>query len=136
MKTLNKNVVLVAACNLMINNGQVTTLEVKNNLRASGYDARQNAISSFMRDLATEEKWDIQDTGNYKVYGLGAIKTSATKGALVEISAAVTGCWEVNATTSHAVKYYDNTASRSQVRYAFAKTEGVNYDDTRSRIAK
>lgn len=143
-KPLNKVSVLVAAANLMAVNGTATTLEVKNELRNQGFEARQSEVSQFMSDLADEEKWNVNNGGSYRVYAPGTVSskvasktsTPTVKVPATELSSPIKGCWEVNSVTSSNVKYYDVTGSRSAVRWAFAKTSGSNFADTRARKIK
>ena len=141
MKSVDKTVVGLFATMLMDENGNTTTLEVKNVLRAQGYNACQSDISSFMRDLAVREKWQVEDTGNHKTYTLPDYSSPAapvaTRGTVSELTFPSKGCWEVNSTSlSYVVRYYDSSANRSQVRWAFAKSTGTKFADSRSRKHK
>ena len=75
MKTINQNDVKEAAEALMTLNGNTTTLDVKNELRAQGFWARQHTegnemgVSEIMTELADSESWDVnQDNSNGNVF--------------------------------------------------------------------
>lgn len=68
MKTLNDLAVLQAAETLMRQNGQTTTLDVKNLLRQQSYEATQSEVSSRMEIVARQESWHINSAGAYKIY--------------------------------------------------------------------
>ena len=142
-KKLDKVAVLVEACTLMLNNGQTTTLEVKNSLRKQGYDARQADVSAFMAELSGEEKWKAKDTGSYKVYEPGTTGLVVSKTTTVGIRPATvlttktSGCWEMNSTTSSKVVYMNGSVSREKARTAdMNQVPGTAWADTRGRKVK
>lgn len=152
MKITDKTSVLVVAAQLMIANGSTTTLEVKNELRNQGYDARQIQISQFMSELASEESWASVDSDslglthlpNHLVYsastGIAATPTvvtptvtSTTNGFL---SAPTIGCWEVNSVYGSAINYIDGSLTRDKARALYVQRNGGLFADTRSRRVK
>lgn len=68
MKNLTKQTVQAVAETLMRQNGQTTTLDVKNALRSQGYFATQNAVSASMDELAAERNWVYDPNGPYRIY--------------------------------------------------------------------
>ncbi len=155
-KTLDKTAVLVVAVTLLQANSNTTTLEVKNELRKQGYDARQSEISNYMSQLATEENWDVDARGPYKTFAAGTtglvtatIPVTGTKGYKVTksgnatkvtatvLATKVSGCWELNSTTSSTVVYVDGSVSREKARTAYMnEVAGTIWADTRSRRVK
>lgn len=145
MKTIDKSKVLVAAVSLMVKQGSATSLEVKNELRKNGYNARQAEVRDLLNDLRQEESWNVSDNGTFKIYTpktnsfkptspSSVAKTSSTATIL---TAPAKGCWEVNATTGSKVVYVNGSVTRSAARYAFVKNvPGTDYADTRSRKIK
>lgn len=69
-QAITKDIVKDVAEELMEENGQTTTLEVKEELRKRGYFAVQKEVSDLMFDLGHEEDWNIQNdpTGTHRVY--------------------------------------------------------------------
>lgn len=67
---MTKQAVQTAAETLMRQNGQTTTLEVKNALRNQGYFATQAAVSESMDELSTELPWEYDPTGPFRIYRL------------------------------------------------------------------
>lgn len=141
---LNKTAVLICAVELMLDNGSTTTLDVKNKLRKNHYSCSQTEVSSFMRDLASEEKWKHSDNGVFRTYTPTVPLTPSTVGTPVAIKATVIpakksgvkGDWEVNATSKTTPAYYSPGMTRSAARWAFAKSNNVSFSDTRARKAK
>ncbi len=145
MKTLNKTAVLIAAVDLFLSNSQTTTLDVKNKLRADGYNAKQAEVSQHMKDLKAEEGWTSSDGGGFQIYypathGTGATSTatvgSATKvgkGAVV-LTKSVSGCWEMNSVTNSAIVFVDGSVTREKARTAYMnQVPGTAWADTRGR---
>jgi hypothetical protein len=145
LKSIDKVTVLVAAATLMLKNSTTTTLEVKNELRKSGYNARQSEISDLMAQLGVEEKWDVNNSGSFKVYAPGSTAgiasvaspsgTSASTGTI--LSTKVSGCWEMNSTTSSTVVFVNGSLSREKARTAYMnQVTGTAWADTRGRRVK
>jgi len=67
-KTTTKNDVQVVAQTLIELNGETTTLEVKNELRANDFWATQQIVSTFMQDLKNEGVIDWRHNGDYRIY--------------------------------------------------------------------
>jgi hypothetical protein len=68
MNPLTKQAVKDAAEQLMNQNGQTTTLEVKTALRSQGYFAKQEAVSVLMDELCQELSWEFVYNGTFRVY--------------------------------------------------------------------
>lgn len=149
LKTTDKIAVLIVACDLMKQNGQTTTLEVKNELRNQGYDARQMQVSQFMSELAGEEGWpsvDSQTTGitnlpNHLIYSPGTsglatapVPSSSSKTTTWTFTSGVIGDWEVNSVTNSTVIFVSGVVTREQARQAYLNAvPGTKWADTRSR---
>ena len=71
MKTLTKEAVKGAAENLIETFGSTTTLDVKNKLRQTGFQAFQNEVSTLMDAVTAEERWQFNHNGRYRVYRFG-----------------------------------------------------------------
>ena len=86
MKNLTKQDVLSVAVALMNANGSTTSLDVKNQLRADDFNARQQEVGEFMRELQIEQNWDKNSTGLYNVYSVAApsTSTSSTSNSIVD----------------------------------------------------
>ena len=156
LMNITKQDVLAVAADLINKNGSTTTLEVKSVLRKNGFTARQTEVSNFMDELAKvdDEFAIVSDNGTYRTYGAVTSTTTSQPAAsnntttsstatqttgMVIISTPVKGCWEVNAanhTGVTAVMYFAAGTTRDTVRQIFAKTNGVKFTDTRSRIYK
>lgn len=67
-KSITKDAVKEAAEDLIKQNGETTTLDVKNSLRNSGYFAKQDEVSQIMLEIGTEESWQINNNGIYRIY--------------------------------------------------------------------
>lgn len=65
---LTKSDVLEAAEYMMQQNGQTTTLEVKNKLRSDSFFATQQVVSAFMEELCAEMGWQFENTGKFRIY--------------------------------------------------------------------
>lgn len=146
MKTISLNDVIVVAADLMVKNGQTTTLEVKNELRNNGFKAFQVEVSQLMDTAKSSENWDVNDNGIHRTYSVVLTKAStpATTTAPVVKAAKPTraaflgtsGDWEVNSVTDSQVLYFGSHLTRDEVRRAYAKAVGVLFVDTRSRKVK
>lgn len=156
---ITKQDVLAVAADLINKNGSTTTLEVKNALRAANKKAFQTEVSAFMDEITNVDKefTVLSDNGIYRTYGAvtptlqpvklvasnnttaGSTATQATGYATGAITTLIKGCWEVNAanhTGVTAVMYFPVGMTRDAVRQEFARTNGVKFADTRSRIYK
>jgi len=156
LMNITKQDVLAVAADLINKNGSTTTLEVKNALRAANKKAFQTEVSAFMDEITNVDKEFVilGDNGIYRTYGAVTSTTTSQPAAanntatsstatqttgMVIISTPVKGCWEVNAanhTGVTAVMYFAAGTTRDTVRQIFAKTNGVKFADTRSRIYK
>lgn len=67
-KLAGKMAVKQAAEHLMLSNGGTTTLEVKNLLRAQGYEAYQADVSIWMDRLCYELDWVYSCNGRFRSY--------------------------------------------------------------------
>ena len=143
MKTLNKTAVLIAAVDLFLSHSQTTTLDVKNKLRADGYNAKQSEVSQFMKDLKAEESWTSSDGGGFQIYYPATHSATAStgtataakvgKGAVV-LTKSVTGCWEMNSVTNSAIVFVDGSVTREKARTAYMhQVPGTAWADTRGR---
>lgn len=65
-----KDSVKHAAALLFVKTGVVTTLDVKKELRDHGFWAEQQAVSTFMQELAAEENWKSKTNGKFNEYSL------------------------------------------------------------------
>jgi hypothetical protein len=68
MNPLTKQAVRDAAEQLITQNGQTTTLEVKTALRNLGYFARQSEVSVLMDELCQELSWEFMQNGAFRIY--------------------------------------------------------------------
>lgn len=68
MKPLTKQAVRDAAEALFTENGQTTTLDVKNRLRTNGYFALQQEVSVLMDELSQELSWEFMHNGAFRIY--------------------------------------------------------------------
>lgn len=153
LMNITKQDVLAVAADLINKNGSTTTLEVKNALRAANKKAFQTEVSAFMDEITNVDKefTVLSDNGIYRTYGAvtptlqpvaasnNTTATQATGYATGAITTPIKGCWEVNAanhTGVTAVMYFPVGMTRDAVRQEFARTNGVKFADTRSRIYK
>lgn len=68
MKNLTKSDVFDVATDLIEENGSTTTLDVKNELRARGFFAKQADVSEHMLAIADSENWNFTYTGVHRQY--------------------------------------------------------------------
>ena len=82
-KTFTKDDVKRVAESMMQVNGSTTTKDVKDQLRAEGFFAKQAAVSEMMATLCDEETdWQYSFNGTYREYTLGnSAHTAITSGA-------------------------------------------------------
>ena len=155
MKTLTKLDVLAIAAVLITSNGEVTTLEIKNEARNQGFWAKQLEVSKFVAELIFEDQLAVVNDNNiYRIYSTGSAYTSnpvtaipaSTPVSTVKhfngtqtITKAITsnllkaGDWEVSSTTHPDVLNYLGEMTRDEVRSAYAKATGAKFADTRSK---
>ncbi len=155
---LTPNSVKFAALLLLDANESVTTLQVKDLLRELGYYATQEDVSIYMNNTASELPLDFTVNGSYRVYTLptpssvmdtqtNVPKTTQQSPISATISytrrdgrviigsysplTAEVGCWVVS---SNATKpaYFDGSISRDDVRQAYAKSVGVDFQQVRA----
>ena len=137
MKSIDKLAVLSVASIMLDQQPEVTTLDIKQKLRAQGFFAKQRDVSSFMGLLAQEQNWESKDNGSHKVYSLSQVGISTP--TLVHntvLPSRVVGAWEVNSVTDSTVMYIDGTQTRNQVRQIYKTTCNVKWQDTRARKVK
>ena len=83
--TVTKEDVRVAALRLLAVNGQTTTLEVKNHLRnhpsTNSLKSNQDEISALMAEVSKEEGWDIDSSGDYRIYSINPTAIHFTNNA-------------------------------------------------------
>lgn len=65
-----KDATLAAAVELMTKNGQTTTKEVKEHMRAQKFWADQKDISNWMKELCGEKNWDRVFGNGYNTYSI------------------------------------------------------------------
>jgi len=68
MKSLNDQVVINTAKDLISKNGTTTTLEIKNVLRLQGYFATQNNVSAIMFNNYATNNMDFNPVGDHREY--------------------------------------------------------------------
>lgn len=159
MKNLTKDAVKKTAVKLMNDNGETTNLDIKNELRTEGYNAKQKAVSDFMIELASEENWEHTNNGNHRTYTIGDDSDSSNRSAVVATLQKTTTAtktnkitnaikvagksittktkgnakdWKAYTPNNSSVLYFDQAFSRDQVRGAFAKITGVAFNDSRA----
>ncbi|WP_338762542.1 hypothetical protein WAF17_17815 [Bernardetia sp. ABR2-2B] len=71
MKTLSLIDIQLVAHEHFKKRGFTTTLDVKNELRKKGFHAIQSEVSLWMDELATDEEWDYESNGTFRMYSLG-----------------------------------------------------------------
>lgn len=70
MKTLTKADVLRVAITLMAVNGTTTSHEVKKQLRAEDFFAKQSEVSKLLAEIASEDSWDRTYAVDHCVYSI------------------------------------------------------------------
>lgn len=70
---------------LLSQNGQTTTLEVKNALRAYNFIILQAEVSHWMAELASELGWQFRQNGAFRIYREG-LKQPKVLSSLLMIS--------------------------------------------------
>jgi len=84
---IDKNSVMQAALQLIARNGKTTSLEVKQELRAQGYWAKQSTVSSILQEVQSEQNWKKEEAGGHLEYSLPTMTTfkSARQVAVVNV---------------------------------------------------
>ncbi|WP_020532292.1 hypothetical protein [Flexithrix dorotheae] len=72
-KKLTLDIIRITAEDLMLENGETTTLEVKLYLRGLGYIAFQSEISAIMAELCEQNGWSFEYNGLFRIYKLPSI---------------------------------------------------------------
>lgn len=121
--------------NQILQNGETTTLDVKNELRAQGFWVTQMQVSgvvSQFADQSMEFDWDVSN--GHRVYreavSPAPMSTGITPYVAKPKTQASLGDWEVGG--SGTLKTYYNV-TRNKARYEYAKEFGIDYVDTTAR---
>lgn len=77
-KPIDKQAVKDAAVELINKNGKTSNLEVKEDLRAKGYWAKQEDVRELMKALAGEENWERHYNGSFNEYSIKTASNDAT----------------------------------------------------------
>jgi len=129
--TLIKDIVKATAEELIKDNGDTTTLEVKRELRLRGFWATQDEVRRFMDEIASEENYDVQNNGQFRSFS--KIISNPNSQMTVTITPRfdckqilqldetdiTTGDWKVSSTQNQFVIYFDKKYTRDQVRCAY-----------------
>jgi hypothetical protein len=142
---------------LLDENDQTTSLEVKEELRSRGFWATQAIVGVALREIADENGIDWDFNGTYRTYYKAGTQnmspTPSFGGVLVSaptvpakkrvpitaqdrepIDTPDTGDWEVTSTADPStVMYFKGALTPGQARYAFHLETGVAYVDIRSK---
>lgn len=130
-KNLTTDVVKEVATELIEENGQTTTLEIKTALRAVGYWTIQSEVSRMMDQLAQEGEFVWQDVGGYRVYNFPVVATTNTTFTLpLQDDDEEHEVWHKGDPTSSLVIV---AKSRHAARWQYAKDFDVPYRETRSK---
>lgn len=153
-KTLEKADIEIAFNDLLVKNGQTTSLEVREELRKQGFWSTQHVVGTSLRDIADARgcDWDFNNT--YRTYKQGtqmsptpapvqqnlfsvpkAKRTPASSADRepIDVIDARTGDWEcTNLLSGDSVMYFKSTLTAPQARYAYALHSGVDYVNVRS----
>jgi len=162
-KQLDYDIVKEVAEKIMDVMGYTTNLDVKNELRAMGYWATQALVAALMQEVADNEEYNIQNTGNYNIYkyksntstiddddlddedddddyGKGGLTVPKRKKGTVKYpthkSSFTNGDWEVYSVANSTVAFYPSTYTRDEVRKGYALEYNVHFHDTRSKRVK
>lgn len=68
LKSITPTAVCQAATTLILAEGGTSTLVVQQFLRNRGYRAHQEEVSKCLSTVASQEGWDINDSGLFQVY--------------------------------------------------------------------
>jgi hypothetical protein len=94
MKSLTKSDVYDVALDLIEENGSTTTLDVKTELRARNFSARQADVSEHMIEIAAEEKWGFSFNGVHRVYKIATAQPATNASLSNQLKSA--GTMQVN----------------------------------------
>ncbi len=84
-KHIDKDIVLKTATKLMQDKGKTSSLEVKEQLRADGYWAKQEPVRDLLRELKSEHNWNVNDVGHLE-YSLPVAATpSLIEGYIIDL---------------------------------------------------
>lgn len=163
MKNLSKVEVLAIAAQIITNNGEATTLEIKNEARNQGYWAKQAQISGLVSELVSEDQLAVKgDNGIHRFYEIGVAyvgtaqnttpapvakpttpqHTVSHQDGSKTIVKALTqnlvknGDWEVSSTESTETLYFLGDLTRDEARGAYRTITGVSFTSTRSKRVK
>lgn len=67
-KAISETIVKETAKRLIDENGETTTLDVKQDLRSQGYWAKQADVSDHMMNLGSQGDFEWDDNGQYRTY--------------------------------------------------------------------
>lgn len=119
---------------LMKQQSEVTTLEIKSELRKQGFWVRQHDVSDMMDQTHDIMGLTYRDNGHYRIYSAASNTVATASSAPSSQSATM---WETRFAGKLGpmcpVELYDGSMTRSAARYAFAKAHGVSYNDVRAR---
>ena len=153
--TPTKDQVKAAAEKLAAATGTITTLEIKNELRAQDFFATQKFVSDTMDELCNENSWKFHFNGTYREYTdvtpVVNITTPVTNPTSIDevvltdhdgtvhtvdvLDASVTDGW-VGYCTGYPNAYFDSTLTRDIARRAYSKLYKVDFIDTRAKRVK
>jgi len=136
---------------LLKNEGQITSLEIKDALRKDGFWATQMTIGPMIHKIADEDNihWDFN--GTYRTYYYKVAVTQTSTGLISANHTTVKpksidpkdkepldtpedGCWECKVPgLSFYVMYFTSKLTAGQARSAYQYITSANYVDIRSR---
>jgi len=138
---------------LLDENGQATSKEVKEELQNRGFWATQAIIGVAIREIADEQNVDWDFNGVYRTYKQGTqmsptsapvqqnlfpvpkakrTPVSSADRKQIDTADARTGDWECTDLSGDPVMYFKSTLTAPQARYAYALHSGVDYVNVRS----
>ena len=153
--TPTKDQVKAAAEKLAEANGTITTLEIKNELRAQDFFATQKFVSDTMDELCNENHYNYHFNGTYREYTdvipVANITAPVTNPTAIDevtltdhdgtihtvdvLDASVTDGW-VGYSTGYPNAYFDSTWTRDIARRAYSKLYNVDFVETRAKRTK
>lgn len=157
--------VLDVAEQLIKDNNETTTLEIKEELRKKGFKAFQSDVSEVMATEHHTRNFSYSENGTHRIYsivtsqpqylssgGLGSVgillpqsnvNTSQIHsykrkdGLIVQNINRQKGAWTIFDVNNKAnILYFPSNISRSMARQAFANLTHTKYDNTRSKTVK
>jgi hypothetical protein len=154
-KTLQDSDVEAAMDELLVANGKVTSLEVKENLRSKGFWATQAIVGVAVRGIAFAKslEWEA-DNAFMTYYPQGGLNGSSTVPAGITPLAAPaqkpqkqpvdpqdrepidvpdSGDWIVTNEIGNNPLYFKGTLKPEQARYAYTLQTGIDYVHVRSK---